>query len=415
MTDTNIVTISVSSIFLPYYLTGITLISLALYILINKRTRAYLLIHKCYKLLMTLFTFLLVVPMAYGNWIGITAGIGLILAFVLGQFQRCVMTRELFENLLTLVCKLSLTSAVCALIDKFLIPLIDHDFNANRISAVFFYPNYFGTIAATVIIICAYKVLSQRSGWFFCLIGAVNVISLYLCESMFAFVEVFIGIAVLLVLYHRKRLFLLWLILALGGVAAVLGLNLELIPRLSDADLTTKLRIHIWAKAVDKIRENPLIGHGSMTYAFESYRSGALVMHAHSLYLDSFLNYGILGVLLFLWYFADYYLSVLRTCFKEKQLLITTLILSVTGAALVHGMVDLTLLWVQTLPLFLFILSGYGAYEKEENAPPPVLIFPKYPFPVRVHSGSHIFTGGGLLPAKKRSGVKVTYRNKNAG
>ncbi|MDF2951943.1 MAG: hypothetical protein K0S18_1526 [Anaerocolumna sp.] len=47
----------------------------------------------------------------------------------------------------------------------------------------------------------------------------------------------------------------------------------------------------------------------------------------------------------------------------DKSFRINALILAVTAAALIHGVVDLTLMWIQTLPLFLIILSGVGAFE----------------------------------------------------
>lgn len=313
------------------------------------------------------FGFVLIVPLIYQNWIGAVAGIGLILAFMLGMFLRRVMTRALYEKVLTMVCIMSVTSAAYAICEQVINSLIDNQYSTSRISSVFFYPNYFGTIVGTVIIICAYKVLTnqgQRPLYF--MIALVNAISMYLSESMFAWVEVFLGIAVLLIILKKHRLLAVWFLGAALASFLILGLNISILPRLSDVDVTTQIRFKIWDKAIKGIMKNPLIGHGLYSYMFDfhQYYQGSIIPHAHSIYLDALLNFGLIGTSALLWYFIHFYKSVIKVCFKDKNTMITSLILAVTAAALVHGIADVTLLWVQTLPLFLLILSGIGVYEK---------------------------------------------------
>jgi hypothetical protein len=45
---------------------------------------------------------------------------------------------------------------------------------------------------------------------------------------------------------------------------------------------------------------------------------------------------------------------------------VTSLIIAVVVAAFIHGLTDNTLMWIQTLPLFMFLLAGYGAFKKKE-------------------------------------------------
>jgi O-antigen ligase len=231
---------------------------------------------------------------------------------------------------------------------------------------MFFYPNYFGTIISTVIIICAYKVLTrQGKKWFYYVIAFMNMISLYLCESMFAWVEVFLGVAVLLLLLKKHRLLSIWLLMASVASFMIIVLNINIIPRLSQAEVTTESRFKIWEFAIQQIKNSPLFGHGFMSYIYTDKKRhlGDLVPHSHSLYLELLLNFGVVGTGLFLWYFIRYYMSVIKVCFIKKRVLINSLILAVTIAALVHGIVDITLMWIQTLPLFLIILAGLGTSE----------------------------------------------------
>ena len=237
----------------------------------------------------------------------------------------------------------------------------------NRASAMFFYPNYFGNIISIVIIICAYKVLTrQGKKWFYYIIAFMNVISLYLCESMFAWVEIFLGVAVLLFLLDMHRLLAIWLLMATVASFVIIVLDVNIIPRLSQAEVTTEIRFKIWDFAIKQIKEAPLFGHGFMSFLYTDTEQqlGFLVPHSHNIILELLLDFGIVGTVLFLWYFVKYYITLIKTHLSQDKTWITSLIFAISAAAMVHGLVDLTLMWIQTLPLFLFILAGLGAYEK---------------------------------------------------
>ncbi len=369
LTGANIATFMVAAIFLPYVISIIILFGLAIYVVVNKQTRQMIFVNKNDNILKLFLAYSLIVSLSYRNWLGFATGIGIIFAVALGLYIRSIMTSELFEKLLHLICCFSLTSTGYAIIEK-IVKTIDIGGGSQRISAVFFYPNYFGTIVGTVIIICAYKVLTkQNHKWFYYMVALINVISVYLCKSMFVWVEVFIGVAVLLIVLKRHRLLALWLFAAAIGAFLVFFFGVNIIPRLYDVDVTVRLRQNIWGLALEQIKQNPLFGHGfySFIYLFDFSYLNQIVPHAHSLYIDMLLNFGIIGSGLFLFYIIKFFISVFKICFAQKNVMITSLILAVTASALVHGTTDITLLWFQTLPLFLFILSGLGAYEKDRN------------------------------------------------
>ncbi|HHV08909.1 MAG TPA: O-antigen ligase family protein [Clostridiales bacterium] len=366
LTGENIITYAAVSIFLPYVLTAIILIFLAVYILVNRQTRQLVFVHAGSNFLKMFCLYAVTIPVLYGNWKGMATGIGFALALVLGLFLRSVMTRERYERTLTLICSLSLTSAGFAFFEAFL-NFVNHDGHIHRISAGFSHPNYFGSVAAAVIVVCAYKVFtSHESKFYFCLIAVANIISLYLCKSMFAFIEVFIGILVLLAVLKKKKLLALWLSAAVILGAMIFFFRVGLIPRLSDVEITVRLRQNIWRLAIRQIKEDPFFGHGFMSfdYLFDTVIRSRQVAHAHNIYLDMLLNFGVVGSLLFLGYFARYYLSVSFAWITDKRNVPAALILAITAANLVHGATDLTLLWIQTFPLFLIILSGQGAQEQ---------------------------------------------------
>lgn len=365
--ETLIVILIAAAVFLPYMVSGIVLISLAIYIILKRQTRKLIFIHKGSYVLLLFCAFAFLVAAIYKNWLGLIVAFGFTLAFVLGLYLRSVMTRKLFERVLTMVCVLSLMGTVYALVEKYVFPYFGIGNDVNRASAMFFYPNYFGTIISMVIIICAYKVLTrQGKKWFYYIIAFMNVISLYLCESMFAWVEIFLGVAVLLFLLKMHRLLAIWLLMATFASFIIIVLNVNIIPRLYQAEVTTEIRFRIWEFAIKQIKKAPLFGHGFMSFMYTDTKQslGYLVPHSHSIILELLLDFGIVGTVLFLWYFVRYYITLLKTYLNEKKTWITSLVCAISAAALVHGLTDLTLMWIQTLPLFLFILAGLGAYEK---------------------------------------------------
>lgn len=360
--------IAAGSVFLPYVFTVIILAVLALYVICNKDTRKYIIVNKYTKILIAFYFLTFTISIIYQNWIGIVVGVAVALVTILGLYIRSVITSELYEKILNLICILSLTGTSCAISEKFIIPIFYPAYSTNRASAAFFYPNYFGTIVGTVIIICAYKVLTRQGPkWFYYLIAFMNVVSMYLCQSMFAWVEVFLGVAVLLVLLKKHTLLSIWLFGAAIGGFVIFVLDINIIPRLSDAEVTTMLRFKIWDNALKHIRKTPILGNGFMTYWYITKNNIIVIPHAHSIYLDMIMNFGIAGSSLLLWYLISYYKKVVYTCFKEKKTQINSLIIAVSIVAIVHGITDVTLLWIQTLPLFIFILAGYGVYEKNTS------------------------------------------------
>ncbi|MBB2183205.1 O-antigen ligase family protein [Lachnospiraceae bacterium MD1] len=367
LTNTNMVVFATAAIFLPYILSGIILISIAIYIIWNKDTRQLVFIHPGSGIIKCLFTYMLFISFLYQNWIGLLAAIGICLAIVFAFYMRSVMTKELYEQLLTFVCGLSLTSAGYAITEAVISYFIDGRHN-HRISSVFFHPNYFGTIVGTVIIICAYKFLTiKKNKHFYLIVACVNVINMYLCKSMFVWVEVFVGITILLIALKKYRLLALWLSAALLAGILIFGLNFQLIPRLSVADVTFQLRKQVWRITLREIKKAPLLGHGPMSFYFltdVAYRN-QIIPHAHSLYLDTILNYGIIGFALISYYCVKNYKAYIKSCLGKKNITSSYLVLAVIGATLVHGLTDITILWVQTLPLLMLVLSGQGVVEKE--------------------------------------------------
>lgn len=363
LTDNNLVMAAAASIFLPYMISGVILVSIAIYIAINKQTREICLVHKEFKGILYFQLFFQMISLIYGNWMGVLAGFAFTLAAILGIFQYHVMTAELYEKSLSIMCVFSCFSTVYALVEQAMIS--GGYLHYERVCSIFFYPNYFATISATVVLISAYKLLTRQGNrYIFCTAIVMNLINIYLSQSMFGWVEVLAGISVMFFVLRYYRLLASFVGAALVGIALILVINPDVIPRISQANLTLSMRFQIWRDAILYIKEAPLFGKGTMTYAYNTLQTGKIVPHSHNMMLESLLNYGILGSAVLIGAVFKYLLSVIKRCYYQGNIKITSLILGVTGAALVHGITDITLMWLQTLPLFVFLLAGAGVFEK---------------------------------------------------
>lgn len=355
------------SVFLPYVLTGAVILFLSVLILIHPHRRRMIFSHPGAPALIPFFALALILPLIYRNWLGLAGGAGLVLILIVGLYLRSVMTRALFERVLTILCVLSVTSFLIACVEM-IVALCLHN-PAYRCSAVFMNPNYYGTVVASIVVICAYKVLTRQGPqWVYYVIAAVNFLSVYLCGSLFAWVEIFVGVAALLIALRKHQMLVLFLLMA-AAACVLLFFMPQLIPRLSESESTFELRLRIWKTSLTEIARSPWFGRGLMTYhqIYPLYEGSWATYHAHNILLDLLLNFGIIGAIPFLYYLARCGVTLARQYRRLRKTLVTSLIFALSAAALVHGLTDVTLIWLQTGLLFSLILSGLGVAENAER------------------------------------------------
>lgn len=381
--DRHIVLGAACSLFLPYVITAAVLLFLSIYVLVRSRTRNLIFAYResFVALLFGLLTS--VTSVYYQNWLGLVAGLGFTLVLLFGLYLRAVMTRALFERVLSDVSAMSLLGIGFALIERVAMNYFDFTF-APQCRSIYFNPNYFGTMCSLVIIICAYKVITrQGSRRIFFILAAVNALGIYLCKSMFAIVEVLVGLAVLLIMARRHRVLIVALILSTVAAFVIFmrpDLLTHIIPRIGEAGKTFDLRVRIWDASAQAVGTAPLFGRGALSYhhlcrqfaetgswpAFDPTFAPHLwkTYHAHNILLDWLLNFGVVGTALLGVYFLGWVVSLLRNHRRHVSPVASSLILAAAASTLVHGLVDVTVFWLQTGPLFMLLLSGLGVLEK---------------------------------------------------
>ena len=124
-------------------------------------------------------------------------------------------------------------------------------------------------------------------------------------------------------------------------------------------DSSMEERISIWDAGMALFKQNPFLGEGPLTYMHSYPRINAPYHeHAHSLYIDTILSYGIVGtILLALSSVAPVRLMMDMSQESGKRPIIG-LYLSFLTVVAVHGIFDLALFWIQSGFIFLLVMCS---------------------------------------------------------
>ena len=172
--------------------------------------------------------------------------------------------------------------------------------------------------------------------------------------------------AICLFLIFNKN-YKLCILIALGclGIAGFFVLNPDKFPRIEYLISNLDVRIQIWSCAIQGIKASPLLGQGPFTYMMilDKY-NGHLTQHAHSVYLDPLLSFGIIGLACLVPYIYD---NCKRLYKVKEHYSYIALVMGFIGVLLIHGILDYTIFWIHTGLFFLFVLSSFEMFETNRN------------------------------------------------
>ena len=302
----------------------------------------------------------LIVSIARSNITGVYIALGIIIVALTGMFLSRYMTQELFETGISLCCWLSVVCFVVALFQ--LLTCAD----GYRIPSTFMNANYYAMVIEFVVTMCLYKLLSTRKKSVghvlrYCFIILVNIAGLFISGSRTGLVVTLSVLLLMFLLYKRYSLF--WIALASIVVYAIVGFRyLDIIPRDCSIHNDFGTRLSIWVTALKGISLHPLFGGGGNAYTMiYTVFNGHKAVHAHNLLLDMLLNYGIVGFTFVFVCFISMFKSMRKAAANTYNSQIRNVIYTALWCVLVHGITDVTIFWIQTSIIFLFIFSGYFA------------------------------------------------------
>ena len=292
-------------------------------------------------------------------------------------FVRKFITRQTINTCYTAICFMVFPAFIHAVAETLTAPQMDEVY---RCTSYFGNANYFGALMAAAIIICAHKIVSQNGkALFYYIVAFFALINIYLSGSLFAIIELVVGVAVYLLFTKHYRLFCLMVICGSLGIMLITTMP-ELLPRLSESGDATGYRVHIWGIIIREIKLHPFSGRGFMSYSLikDLYQGSYDTVHSHNLALDSLLNFGIFGTLLLgsmLYYIIR---RIVRVYKAEIGNEIAAIAIAILAAIISHSFTDITFFWIQTGIFYVIVFGSIGCEELRLNLNHDTLIHGRY-------------------------------------
>ena len=353
--DEQLVLLSVASIFLPFFVTAAVLFCVIVRALCKSETRKMIFSGFDIKLVAAFALINVVTPFVFKNYLGVACFVGFVFLMLFSLYVRAVLNERFFE-------KIANTIAATSIVAAFFSTFISDPRHTMRSPSFFFNPNYYGAVITFVILLCTYRLLSQKQNRALYVVSIVaNLYGIWQADSQSALISCAFG--VLLLLLFTKRYKTLAVVAALGilvALAIIFVPELEfLLPRIKDAAGNISRRADIWKIGIKGFCENFLFGRGALGYLqiYEKF-GGIRNFHSHNLFIDLLLSFGVVGIFPLLAFIFRH----VKKAFKNRY---SPLFFATLGAVLLHSLTDVTLIWIQTGALAALFISF--PYIKEQN------------------------------------------------
>lgn len=358
------------SIFLPFYLFVVVLCLYIISLIFTGDMKSILQKMGEHPMLLLFLSYSTVISILAQNWMGLVASVGMFLFTIFFLHYQSILSHKFFRLILQFVLFGSVLSAAFASLEHFqIVKKFNYAFlspnmqvwHQNRAEVTFFNPNYYGIICCFCIMIAFYLFTTTKLNWLkvFCVIaGFVNLFGLNFTQNRTAFPAIIAG-AIIYLFTTIKNWKAFWLSIGVFAIGLSFLFSSDLGVRMGTLDSSMGERISIWDAGMALFKQNPFWGEGPLTYMNSYPRIHAPYHeHAHSLYIDTILSYGIVGtILLVLSSVAPVRLMMDMSQESGKRPIIG-LYLSFLTVVAVHGIFDLALFWIQSGFIFLLVMCS---------------------------------------------------------
>ncbi|HET0614676.1 TPA: O-antigen ligase family protein [Streptococcus pneumoniae] len=358
------------SIFLPFYLFVVVLCLYIISLIFTGDMKSILQKMGEHPMLLLFLSYSTVISILVQNWMGLVASVGMFLFTIFFLHYQSILSHKFFRLILQFVLFGSVLSAAFASLEHFqIVKKFNYAFlspnmqvwHQNRAEVTFFNPNYYGIICCFCIMIAFYLFTTTKLNWLkvFCVIaGFVNLFGLNFTQNRTAFPAIIAG-AIIYLFTTIKNWKAFWLSIGVFAIGLSFLFSSDLGVRMGTLDSSMEERISIWDAGMALFKQNPFWGEGPLTYMHSYPRIHAPYHeHAHSLYIDTILSYGIVGtILLVLSSVAPVRLMMDMSQESGKRPIIG-LYLSFLTVVAVHGIFDLALFWIQSGFIFLLVMCS---------------------------------------------------------
>ncbi len=363
--DELIILILAFTIFLPFYISVVSLNIVFFYLLSSGKIINVIKSTKYSKNIFLFLLFTFVVAICNKNMYGIGVSVILFQFVIFFMYYRMIINRILFSKIINLYMIVSafcfLITIVSVLYKKFIYNLDFYEFidflSLHRPVSSFFNTNYYATICEFIIIIAMYYFLSNKNKnnrLYFLFVSALSFIVLFLTENRTALPTILIATLVLSLSKKNKKVLVFVAILSVVIIALTIFSN-RIFPRYEFIANSMDSRMIIWKNSISLFKRKFLFGSGPMAYQnaqFVSYPAN----HAHNILLDVLINFGIVGIIIV----SPIFLSICRIVYNIKHKNLFRLVLALTSIVVLHGMLDVTILWHQCAFIYLSVILAVG-------------------------------------------------------
>ena len=358
------------SIFLPFYLFVIIFISYLLWLVYTGEMKGILKRLSQHPILLFFIAYSTAISLLAQNVMGVVASVAMFLFAIFFYYYQAQLTPKFFRLTIEGVLASSVLAAVFAALEHFqIVKKFDYTFlsprmqvwHQNRAEVAFFNPNYYGIICCFCIMIGFYLISTTKLRWLriFSMIAIfANLFGLNFTQNRTAFPAIIFG-AIIYLFTTIKNWRAFWLSIGVFGVGLAFLFSSDLGVRMGTLDSSMEERVSIWNAGMALFKQNPFWGEGPLTYMHSFPRIGAPYHeHAHSIYIDTILSYGVVGTVLLGIASATPVRMLIDMSQVPSKRPILGLYLSFLTVVAVHGIFDLALFWIQSSFIFLLVMCS---------------------------------------------------------
>lgn len=228
-----------------------------------------------------------------------------------------------------------------------------------RAEATLFNANYFGLFGIFCFLISLYLISTTRVWRLRLLYGLSMVLmmgALLLTASRMVLPTLVCAVIAWALMTNPRLVYYLIGVAIVGTI--ILIAKPTLMPRLETLTYGFQDRFSIWNTAWHIFLMNPLTGRGAMSFMNYYYlfmEKGN--MHSHQLLIDILANYGLIGLFLISNMLIEPVREWVALYTRRQTRYEVGLIISLVVAVLVHGLMDVSILWVQTGYVWLVVVT----------------------------------------------------------
>ena len=358
------------SIFLPFYLFVIIFISYLLWLVYTGEMNGILKRLSQHPILLFFIAYSTAISLLAQNVMGVVSSVAMFLFAIFFYYYQSQLTPKFFRLTIEGILALSVFAAAFAALEHFqIVKKFDYTFlsprmqvwHQNRAEVAFFNPNYYGIICCFCIMIGFYLISTTKLRWLriFSMIAIfANLFGLNFTQNRTAFPAIIFG-AIIYLFTTIKNWRAFWLSIGVFGVGLAFLFSSDLGVRMGTLDSSMEERVSIWNAGMALFKQNPFWGEGPLTYMHSFPRIGAPYHeHAHSIYIDTILSYGVVGTVLLGIASSTPVRMLIDMSQVPSKRPILGLYLSFLTVVAVHGIFDLALFWIQSSFIFLLVMCS---------------------------------------------------------